>query len=112
MFILIALGVVALWGLSSGGGFGGDSERSMWWGLLVLPYPIGWSLGIWGPNSPRWLLRLGMGVGLWHVAILALALSRPGGAASALPGMVIGGIGILTIVGCLSRLRTSLPGGK
>lgn len=38
VFLLIVLGVVALWGLSIDGGFGGASGRSNWWGVLVLPY--------------------------------------------------------------------------
>ena len=53
VFILIAIGVGAMWGLSSIGGFGGKTGRSMWWGVLILPYLIGWSMGIWGPGSPR-----------------------------------------------------------
>lgn len=46
VFILIAVGVGALWGLSAVGGIGGTSGRSMWWGLVLLPYPIGWLLGV------------------------------------------------------------------
>jgi hypothetical protein len=46
IFILIAIGVGALFALSGVGGIGGNSGRSMWWGLLVLPYPIGWVLGV------------------------------------------------------------------
>lgn len=45
-FALVVLGVGALWGLSSVGGFGGDTGRSNWWGLLILPYPVGWILGL------------------------------------------------------------------
>lgn len=104
VFILIAIGVGALWGQSIVGGIGGNSGRSMWWGVLVLPYLIGWSMGIWGPGSPRWLLVLGIGVGLWYQAILAMVLARAGprhgGAA-----IVISALGVLTIVGCISRLR-------
>ena len=44
--------------------------------LLMLPYPIGWSLGIWGPGSPGWMLWLGIGVGLWYWTILVIALNR------------------------------------
>lgn len=44
--ILIAVGVLSLFYLSSLGGFGGNSSLSWWWGLLVLPYPIGWILAI------------------------------------------------------------------
>ena len=42
VFILIMIGVGALWGLSNLGGIGGKSGRSMWWGVLILPYLIGW----------------------------------------------------------------------
>ena len=107
VFILIVIGVGAMWGLSWVGGFGGPSGRSMWWGMLILPYLIGWSMGIWGPGSPRWLLLLGIVVGLWYLAILAMVLKGSGGhhgAMSALPGIVIGTIGVLTISGCISRL--------
>lgn len=45
-FALVVLGVGALWWLSSVGGFGGDTGRSMWWGLLILPYPVGWIMGL------------------------------------------------------------------
>lgn len=45
IFILIAVGVAALWGWSFVGGFGGPDGRSWWWGLTVLPYPIGWIMG-------------------------------------------------------------------
>jgi hypothetical protein len=45
IFILIAVGVGALFALSAWG-FGGTSEHSMWWGVLILPYPIGWIMGI------------------------------------------------------------------
>jgi len=38
VFILVAIGVGALWGLSEVGGFGGSSGRTMWWGVLILPY--------------------------------------------------------------------------
>jgi hypothetical protein len=108
VFVLIAIGVGAMWGLSSVGGIGGDSGRSMWWGVLILPYPIGWSMGIWGPGSPRWLLWLGIGVSLWYLAILAMILTRPvklpGGAA-----IVVAMFGVLTIVGCVSGLRRRTP---
>lgn len=108
VFVLIAIGVGALWGLTAVGGFGGSSGRSNWWGVLVLPYLIGWSMGVWGPESPRWMLWLGVGVGLWYVAILAMILTRLAGrqgAISPLPGIVLGAVGVLTIAGCINRLR-------
>ncbi|MCE1198731.1 MAG: hypothetical protein LWW85_07170 [Marinilabiliales bacterium] len=42
--LLTGTGVAALFILSSMGGFGGTSELSGWWGLTILPYPIGWIL--------------------------------------------------------------------
>jgi len=47
-FILIALGVGAMVLLSMWGGIGGRSGHSMWWGLFILPYPVGWVLGLAG----------------------------------------------------------------
>ncbi|MGD0126958.1 MAG: hypothetical protein ABSF46_16485 [Terriglobia bacterium] len=46
VFILIAVGVGAMFGLSAMGGFGGTTGRSMWWGLPILPYPVGWIMGM------------------------------------------------------------------
>ncbi|NNJ89875.1 MAG: hypothetical protein HKP53_10760 [Eudoraea sp.] len=40
--ILIIIGVIFMFYLSSLGGFGGASELSWWWALLILPYPVGW----------------------------------------------------------------------
>jgi hypothetical protein len=105
VFILIAIGVGAMWGLTRVGGFGGNSGRSMWWGVLTLPYLIGWSMGIWGPGSPRWLLALGIVVGLFYLALLPLVLARAGGNHQYVGAIVIGALGVLTIVGCISRLR-------
>jgi hypothetical protein len=104
VFLLIAIGVGAMWGLTSVGGFGGNSGRSMWWGVLILPYLIGWSMGIWGPGSPRWLLVLGIVVGLFYQAILPIVLTR-GGKHAWVGAIVISALGVLTIVGCISRLR-------
>lgn len=43
---LVAAGVAALFGLSAVGGFGGDSGRSNWWAMLLLPYILGWLLAL------------------------------------------------------------------
>lgn len=43
---LIALGVATMFALSTAGGFGGDTGRSMWWALAITPYPVGWLMGI------------------------------------------------------------------
>ncbi len=45
-FGLMVLGVAALWWLSALGGFGGDSGRSVWWGLAALPFPVGWVMAL------------------------------------------------------------------
>lgn len=41
-FVLILVGVGALFGFSALGGVGGTSGRSIWWMLTMAPYPIGW----------------------------------------------------------------------
>ena len=43
ILLLIAFGVGALWGL---GAFGLYRGHSSWWKVLILPYPIGWIIGI------------------------------------------------------------------
>jgi hypothetical protein len=48
VFVLIAIGVGALFALSAVGGIGGKSGHSMWWGTLILPYPVGWIMGLAG----------------------------------------------------------------
>ena len=45
---MLMTGVAALWILSAFGGFGGTSGRSSAWGLLIVPYPIGWLAGLVG----------------------------------------------------------------
>jgi hypothetical protein len=111
VFILIAIGVGAMWGLTMVGGFGGNSGRSMWWGVLILPYLIGWSMGIWGPGSPRWLLVLGIVVGVFYLALLPTILTR-GGKHQWGVAIVIGILGVATIIGCIGRLRTRTTGGQ
>ena len=48
VFILIAVGVGAMFVLSALGGIGGKSGHSMWWGTLILPYPVGWLMALSG----------------------------------------------------------------
>jgi hypothetical protein len=45
---LVGLGIVALFGLSAFGGIGGPKGLSWWWGALLLPYPLGWIMGVVG----------------------------------------------------------------
>jgi hypothetical protein len=47
-FALIAVGVGAMFALSAVGGIGGRSGHSMWWGVLILPYPAGWLMALAG----------------------------------------------------------------
>ena len=75
-FMLVLFGVGALIGFSMLGGIGGDSGYSGWWALLCLPYPIGWSMGIWGPGAPRWVLWPGIVVGLWYLFPGSFTCSR------------------------------------
>jgi len=109
VFILIAIGVGAMWILSSAGGIGGKSGLSMWWGVLILPYLVGWSMGIWGPGSPRWLLVSGIGVGLWYLTILAMVLKHSRSHGGSLPAIIIAVVGVLTIAGCVGRLIKRIP---
>lgn len=46
--ILVAVGVGELFVLSALGGIGGSRLHAIWWGLVVLPYPVGWVLGLVG----------------------------------------------------------------
>lgn len=49
-FGLTAVGVGAMFVLSMFGGTGGRSGRghSNWWALVILPYPVGWIMGLVG----------------------------------------------------------------
>lgn len=40
--LAILAGVAYLFWISSLGGFGGNTGRSYWWALGILPYPVGW----------------------------------------------------------------------
>lgn len=56
--IMIVIGVAFLFYFSSLGGFGGNSNLSWWWGVLILPYPIAWlvtivTLIVRAINSPK-----------------------------------------------------------
>jgi hypothetical protein len=46
VFGLIAFGVAAMFVITAFGGLGGTTGHSMWWALLMVPYPIGWVIGI------------------------------------------------------------------
>jgi len=106
VFFLIIVGVAAIWGFTMLGGVGGTSAYSMWWALLIVPYPIGWSMAIWGPGSPRWVLWAGIAIGLWYLVILGMILNNPVlQNEGRYGGILVAAIGVLTISGCIYRLR-------
>ncbi len=47
-FGLVAFGVAAMMVLSWFGGIGGAKGHSVWWGLFIVPYPIGWIMVLVG----------------------------------------------------------------
>lgn len=104
VFLFITVGVAALWGLSAAGGLGGKSGHSLWWGLLLLPYLIGYPMAIVGPGHPRWFLCLGIGVGLWYLALCRMVLPKETGLA-----LILAIIGLVTIGGCIIRLVNAKP---
>jgi hypothetical protein len=105
VFVLVGIGVGAMWVLSAVGGIGGGSGHTMWWGLLILPYLIGWSMGICGPGNPRWMLILGIVVGLWYLTLSAMVASHHFKISSSWLIIMIGTTGLVTIAGCVARLR-------
>ncbi|MFA5057483.1 MAG: hypothetical protein WC485_05175 [Opitutaceae bacterium] len=107
VFILIALGVGALWSMSFFGGVGGTSGHSVWWSLLTVPYFVGWPMGILGRDSPRWLTYAGMVVGAWYVAMPLMMLARAAQhrPPTLVPVMLVGALGLVTIAGGIARLR-------
>jgi len=106
IFFLIIIGVAAIWGVTLLGGVGGTTAYSMWWALLIVPYPIAWSMGIWGPGSPRWVLWTGIAVGFLYQVFLVIMLQKTEQLnEGAYVVFFISAIGLLTIGGCIYRLR-------
>jgi hypothetical protein len=106
VFFLITIGVAAIWWFTMLGGIGGTTEYSMWWALFIVPYPIAWSMGIWGPGSPRWVLWAGIAVGLWYLVILGIVFMKSDLFSEGnYTVLFISAIGLLTIGGCIYRLR-------
>lgn len=78
---LIAAAFVLILGMSGLGGFGGNAPllHSNWWGLLLLPYPVGWIMGVAGGALVLtslfngWWARIVAGGG---VLVAALLLGR------------------------------------
>lgn len=107
VFVLIAVGVGAMFGLSAVGGIGGKAGHSLWWGVLILPYLIGWFMGIWGPGNPRWVHLAGILVGVWYLAIPVMVLVRANPSRPTFPAAIIaiGVLGVVIVGGGLWRLR-------
>ena len=105
----IATGVAALFGLSAAGGFGGSSGLSNWWGVLILPYLVGWSFSVWWKDTPRWVTFAGIGVGLWYLAIVAMMTRSVTHLPDAgLIALVIGTLAVVTMIGCVYRLKSGV----
>jgi hypothetical protein len=105
-FILVAFGVGSLFLLSAIGGVGGNSGRSAWWALLLLPYLAGWSIDLWGPGAARWMSIAGVAIGTWYLALLGIMLRRTGAAEphGIVPAIGVAVVGIATITACAVRL--------
>jgi hypothetical protein len=112
VFLLIAVGVAALWVLSALGGVGGSTGRSLWWLGLGLPYLAGWIMAVWGQGPPRWFSWLALAVGVVWVALpfvlLVLARNPNARGPMVVAPIVLGILGLATIAGCAQRLRHSV----
>lgn len=119
VFVLIAIGVGDFWALSMAGGFGGTARLSNWWAMTLLPFVVGWWMGIWGPRNPKWVLWLSVGVGIWFLFILPAMLLKKAGDGDlhfdrttlfewlASPAGVLALIGLVTVCGTVWRLRVA-----
>ncbi len=112
VFLLIAAGVGAMWGLTAKGGFGGKSGLPIWWGLLILPYLLGYPMAIGGPGNPRWFLCLGIAVGLWYLVLGGIIFSHPSKESSAVVLILLAAIGLATIASCTTRLVSATRRSK
>ncbi|HPA28076.1 MAG TPA: hypothetical protein PK747_09690 [Acidobacteriota bacterium] len=113
-FILILIGVAAMWGMTATGGIGGDTGISMWWGLLIVPYLIGLPMALWGPGLPKWLHRLGIVPGLWYLAITFFLLKKAElrkESEFAVIALLVA-VGFLIIGGCAWRLAKRVTSEK
>jgi hypothetical protein len=109
MFILILIGVGTMFIVSPMGGIGGPEGLSVWFAILVIPYPIAWSLSFWASGeTPYWALWGGIVGGAWYFVILLMMASRDMGEVN--PAMIIvpatlSVLGAVTIAGCIWRIK-------
>ena len=108
VFGLITFGVAAMWALSAMGGMGGKSGHSMWWGLLVLPYLVGYLMAVAGPGNPRWFLCFGIVVGLWYLVLCTIVLSRPIKPSGMQVAILLVCLGLTIVGSCVARLAGSV----
>jgi hypothetical protein len=45
-FVLVVVGVGAMWAMTAIGGVGGSTGRSAWWAMLAAPAVVGWIMGV------------------------------------------------------------------
>lgn len=118
VFALLTVGIGAMFGLSAFGGVGGKSGLSRAWALLVVPYVVGWPLGLLGPGVPRWINYGGVVVGLWLLAIPVImiftVLLRPNSSRPFLPVVMItvAVLGLVLVIGGIKRLKSVKSTGR
>jgi len=108
---LTLVGFAAIWGMSAVGGVGGSTGHSFWWALLGLPLMAGWSLSFWARGAPRWMTWLGLLAGGWYLILPALAATkaRTNPHIQWLVLAALGACGLVTLAGCVWRLRERRP---
>lgn len=104
----ILFGVAAMWLLSRQGGIGEESGLAPWWGMLMLPYALGWWLDVFGTKSFRWVFWAGGVVGVWYCVLAAMIIwtgRESAGTESYVVSLVFGLFGLMIMIGCLYRLH-------
>jgi hypothetical protein len=98
-FVLIVIGVGAVWGLSAVGGIGGRHGQPVAWAVLLPPYPVGWCLLVLGRGAPRWVAWGVLVLGALYVALPAVLFLRPGRLRpeTVIPLTVLSGCGLLLL---------------
>jgi hypothetical protein len=108
---LTIVGFAAIWIMTALGGIGGATGRSFLWAWLGLPWVAGWSLSFWSHGAPRWLTWLGLLAGGWYLVLPLLAATKARTNPHILWSVLaaLGACGLVTIVGCVWRLRQPRP---
>lgn len=108
---LALIGFAAIWTLTALGGVGGTTVRSFLWAFLGLPLIAAWTLSFWGHGAPRWMTWLGLLAGAWYLALPLLAATKTRTNPHILWSVLaaIGACGLVTLAGCVWRLRQRRP---